>query len=61
MDKQEEKRIIQIYGPDYKEKDIPSYIRKRDKEEKAKYSENNPLGGSIEQYDIEKERELTSR
>ena len=36
MTKDEEKRIIEIYGPDYKESEIPAYIRKRDEEEKER-------------------------
>ena len=27
MTREEEKRIIEIYGPDYKEYEIPTYIR----------------------------------
>jgi hypothetical protein len=30
MTKAEEKEVIRIYGPDYEEKDIPTYIRNRD-------------------------------
>jgi hypothetical protein len=30
MTKEEEKRVIDIYGSDYEEKDIPTYIRNRD-------------------------------
>jgi len=33
MTKEEEKRIIAIYGPNYKKIDIPAYIRERDKKE----------------------------
>lgn len=33
LSKEEEKRIIAIYGPNYKESDIPAYIRRRDKME----------------------------
>jgi hypothetical protein len=33
MTKEEEKRIIAIYGPDYRYLDIPAYIRQRDKME----------------------------
>jgi len=32
MTKEERKRVIDIYGPDYKQEDIPTYIRKRDEE-----------------------------
>ena len=30
MTEEERKKVIEIYGPDYKELDIPTYIRKRD-------------------------------
>lgn len=30
MTQQEEKEIIRICGPNYKENDVPTYIRKRD-------------------------------
>ena len=30
MTQEEKKRIIEIYGPNYKKSEIPAYIRKRD-------------------------------
>jgi len=33
MTAEEEKRVIEIYGPDYEELDVPAYIRKRDEDE----------------------------
>jgi len=33
MTKAQEKRIVDIYGPDYKETDVPTIIRRREAEE----------------------------
>lgn len=36
MTKQEEKKVIEIYGPNYEETDIPTFIRNRTEAKLAK-------------------------
>ena len=73
MTDEELKRVIEIYGENYDEIDIPAYIRNRIKRRISKaikkqkemadafisdFSKDYPLGGSIEPYDIWKEKKL---
>jgi hypothetical protein len=55
MTHEEEKEVIRVCGKDYEESDIPSYIRNR---EVTEMEIEYPLGGMVEPYDIEREKEL---
>ena len=62
MTKQEYKNIRRVCGKSFKKIDIPAYIRKRELDTKLKKgsdcSAQNPLGGTLEPYDIEREKEM---
>jgi len=93
MTNKERENIIRVCGVEYKYRDIPAYIRRRDnysykewkecaerilqvnilqelrkmkyifnevfEEEKEDiFSEENPIGGTIDNYDIEREKEI---
>lgn len=58
MTDEEVKHITDFFGRSIDEidpLDIPAYIRRRSDQQ---YSEDYPLGGMIEPYDIEREKEL---
>ena len=62
---QEKKQIIRVCGKDYEETDVPTFIRNREKElaiedliHERDCLEDYPLGGMVERYDIEREKNL---
>ena len=54
MTKDEERKVIEIYGPNYTEKDIPTYIRKRDE---AELKSEDRIIGVLEEEHRQKEME----
>ena len=73
MTKQEQKQIIRVCGEEYEETDIPTYLRNREKAEEKElaiedliherdceedYTQDYPLSGNLEPYDIWREQEL---
>ena len=49
MTKNEEKRIIEIYGSNYEETDIPTFIRNREERE---YSRQEDLRSKYKDWDL---------
>ena len=65
---QEQEQVKRVCGRNYETSDIPTYIRNREDESVGElleelfdnFSNEYPLGGVIEPYDIEREKDLTN-